>query len=134
MKQKWSVKWVASKQVRKQRKYRHNAPFHARHDFLSAHLSKNLRKQYERRSFPVRKGDEVEIMRGKFKGFKGNVEKIDMKYVKVYVEGVKVKKTDGREVTVALEPSNLRIIRFNLSDKKRQKSLQKGKKIKECVF
>ena len=131
MKQKWSVKWVASKQVRKQRKYRHNAPFHVRHNFLSAHLSKDLRKQYERRSFPLRKGDEIEVMNGKFKGTKGAIERVDMKELKVYVDGIKVKKTDGREVVIALEPSNLKIIRFDLSDKRRQKSLHKGKKIKE---
>ena len=131
MKQKWSVKWISSKQVRKQRKYRHNAPLHVRHNFFSAHLSKDLRKQYERRSFPVRKGDEIEVMRGKFKGFKGSVERIDMKEVKLYVDGIKIKRTDGREVSVALEPSNLKIIRLNLSDKKRQKAIQKGKKIKE---
>ncbi len=127
MKKEWSPKWVASSQVRKQRKYRHNAPLHIKHGLLSAHLSKELRMQYKRRSFPLRKGDEVEVMRGRASGTRGVVDRVDMKALKVYVDSVKVKKTDGREVTAALEPSNLQIMRFSLDDKKRQKSLLKQK-------
>ncbi len=127
MKKEWSPKWISSSQARKQRKFRHNAPLHVRHKMLSAHLSKDLRHQYKIRSFPVRKGDELQVMRGKFRKFKGTVERIDMRALKVYIDGVKTKKTDGREVSVALEPSNLKIVRFNLEDKKRQKALERKK-------
>ena len=133
MNKEWSRKWIGSAQVRKQRKYRHNAPMHVRHELVSSHLAKELRKQYKRRSFPVRKGDEVEIMRGKFSGTKGIVERVDMRRLKVYVEGAKVKKTEGREVVAALEPSNLKITRLNLDDKRRQAVLMKQKKQKTPV-
>lgn len=127
MKSKWSRKWVSSKQPRKQRKFRHNAPLHVRHKFIGAHLALHLRKRYGKRSMPVRKGDEVEVMRGNFKGTKGTVEKVDLKKSKVYLSSVKVKKVDGSEVSKALEPSNLKIISLKLDDKARIKVLNRPK-------
>ena len=119
MKKQWSKKWVSSTQPRKQRKYRYNAPNHIRHKFLSAHLSKELRKQFKKRSIPLRKGDEVEVMVGTFRKTRGLVERVDMKRLKVYVEGVKVKKVDGSQVSKSINPSNLKIVKLNLSDKMR---------------
>ncbi|MCD6275005.1 MAG: 50S ribosomal protein L24, partial [Candidatus Aenigmarchaeota archaeon] len=52
MKQLFSKSWVKSKQPRKQRKYRHNAPKHIRQKFMHANLSKELREKYNRRSLP----------------------------------------------------------------------------------
>ena len=68
MKQKFSIHWKSSKQPRKQRKYAANAPLHLRKKFVSANLSKDLRKKQGKRNIPLRKGDIVKIMRGKFKG------------------------------------------------------------------
>lgn len=131
MKKKWSSQWKSSRQKRKQRKYRHNAPKHVRHKFLSAHLSPDLRRQFERRSLPVRKGDEIEVKHGSLKGLRGVVERINMKKCKVYVENIKVKKVDGSEVMRALEPSNLMLLRLNLDDKKRRMALERSEKSKE---
>ena len=61
MKTKYSPMWKSSSQTRKQRKYRFNAPLHARHKMLAAHLSKELRKEMGFRSIPLRKGDEVAV-------------------------------------------------------------------------
>lgn len=121
MKQKWSRKWKASRQPRKQRKYRQNAPLHTRHKFMSAHLSPALRKQFGRRSVPVRKGDEVKVMKGSSAGMTGTVDRSDLSKIKVYVGGITVKKVDGSEVMKALEPSNLMITKLDLEDKMRKK-------------
>ncbi len=128
MKRKWSREWISSKQPRKQRKYRHNAPLHVRHRFVSAHLSSELRKQFKKRSLPVRKGDEVEIMKGISKGMRGSVDRVDLKRCKVYVDGVNIKKVDGSEVLKAIEPSNLKIIKLKLDDKKRQMIFERAEK------
>ena len=72
MKQKFSTKWVGSKQPRKQRKYRANAPLHILHTMMSSNLNKELRKKYGKRSFPVKKGDTIKIMIGEFKGKTGS--------------------------------------------------------------
>ncbi len=129
MKQSWSSKWKGSSQARKQRKYRINAPLHIKHKFISATLSDELRKKFSRRSLPLRKGDDVEIMRGSFRGLKGTVERIELKKCKVYVDAAKRKKVSGAEVKVPLDPSNLRILTAKMDDKRRVKVVER-KKIK----
>ncbi len=125
MNKKFSRTWVRSKQPRKQRKYRYNAPNHIRRKMISAHLSPSLRKEYKRRSIPVRKGDEVVVMKGSFKGVQGKITRIDTKKLKIYIENVKRKKTSGQDVEVPIDPSNVKIINLNLEDKKRLKIVKR---------
>lgn len=127
MKKIFSRKWISSKQPRKQRKYRYNAPLHIKHKLVSAHLGKKLREDYNRRAIPIRKGDRVRIMRGKYRGMQGSVLRVDLKSLKVYVDCAKRKKASGQEVQVPLDPSNLEIIELNLEDKERLKRLKKKK-------
>ena len=130
MKKKFSTKWKASKQPRKQRKYVANAPLHIKRKFVSINLSKELRKKHGRRNIPVRKGDVVKIKRGKFRKKQGKILEVKSKMQKITVEGIQVKKLDGSKVNVKLQPSNLQIIELNLEDKKRLKSISKEKKVK----
>ena len=124
----WSRFWKASKKPKKQRKYIYHAPLHIRHKLVSATLSKELRKKYNKRSLPIRKGDEIEIITGEFKKKRGKVRKVDLKKLKVYIDGIVRKKVDGTEVQVPFHPSNLKIINLNLEDEKRLKSLKKKEK------
>ena len=126
MKKDWSNKWNASTQPRKQRKYRHNAPLHVRKKFLSVNLSKSLRERFEKRSMVVRKGDEVIVMRGNLKGKNGTVEKVSIEREKIYIEGVKMKKVDGSEISKPFTPSNLQITKLVLEDKKRQTVIERA--------
>ena len=119
MKKKYSSHWVSSKQPRKQRKYRYNAPLHRRQAMVSAHLSKELRKAYKRRAMTLRKGDEVRIMKGEFRGTFGKIEDIDLQKLKVTIENVKKRKITGQEMPARLDPSNLLITKLELGDKKR---------------
>ncbi len=133
MKQKFSIKWKASKQARKQRKFRANAPLHIRHKMVSANLSKELRKRHEKRNFPIRKGDNVRIMKGEFKRKVGKIEVVNLKKMKVEVEGIYRTKKDGTKVSVYFDPSNLQIKELNLDDKKRRDALERkaGSKAKK---
>lgn len=119
MKKKFSTSWKSSKQPRKQRKYLANAPLHIRKKFVGVNLSKELRKSQGRRNIPVKKGDTVKIMRGKFKGKEGKITEVKLKLSKVSVEGIQVKKQDNSKVNIKLQPSNLQIIKLNMEDKKR---------------
>jgi len=121
----WSAKWKSSKQPRKQRKYRAKAPLHARQKMMRAHLSKQLRKEYGKRSSGIRKGDEVIVMRGKYRRISGKIAEVDMKKLKVYVDSAKAKKVSGQEVQAAIDPSNIIITKLNLDDKKRIKSIKR---------
>lgn len=125
MKQKFSNKWVASKQPRKQRKYRANAPTHIRHNLMSSNLSKDLRKKYGKRSFPIRKEDSVKIMRGEFKGKTGKIDSVDLKKLRIMIAGIFRSKKDGIKVGVYFNPSNLQIQELNLEDVKRRKAIER---------
>ena len=92
MKQKFSTAWKSSSQPRKQRKYKANAPLHLKRKLLSANLSKDLRVKQGTRNVPVRKGDKVKIMRGKYKGQESKVIQVWTKKLKVYLENIQVKK------------------------------------------
>lgn len=123
----FSKTWNASRQARKQRKYRYNAPLHIKRKFLSAHLAKHLRKEYGRRSAVVRKDDLVKVLRGKFAGKEGKVSVVDTKNSRIFIEGAVLKKAGGKEAHVPVDPSNVMIVELNLKDAKRVKALKKQK-------
>ncbi|MCW3128689.1 MAG: 50S ribosomal protein L24 [Methanophagales archaeon] len=119
------MKAKKSKQPRKQRKARYNAPLHIRHKFMSALLSEELRDKYEKRSFPVRKGDTVKVMRGDDKGKEGKVRSVDLKRERITVEGVVVARSDLSEVPRPIHPSNVMITKLELKDKQRESALMR---------
>ncbi len=125
MSKEFSSHWKSSKNPSKQRKYRNNAPLHIKHKMLAAHLSKELREKYKTRSLPLRVGDKVKIMRGKFKGLEGKVDRVYLKQLKVSVDSVNVTNKKGTRVTFKIRPSALLITELNLSDNKRVEALNK---------
>ena len=125
MKKNFSVKWKASKQARKQRKYRAEAPLHIKKKMLSVHLDKDLRKKYGKRAIPVRKNDMVKIMRGFFKGKQGKIAEVDTQKGIVYIEGIQRGRRDGTKTGVPFVPSNLIITTLVVDDKKRVAALEK---------
>ncbi len=133
MKQKFSTKWVSSKQPRKQRKYRANAPLHIKRKFMSVNLTKELRKKYGKRNFSIHKGDSIKIMRGEFKGKKGKIEMVDIGNLRVRIEGIYRTKKDGTKVSVYFTPSNLQINELNLEDSKRKKALERKTVVKDKI-
>jgi len=126
MKKEFSTKWKASKQPRKQRKYKANMPLHLKHKLMSAHLSKELRAKYKRRSFPLKKGDTVKVTKGEFRGKTGKINIADLKKLRVAVEGLQKQKKDGTKVNVYFRPSNLIMTELNLEDKERDKALKRN--------
>ncbi|MGD2073036.1 MAG: 50S ribosomal protein L24 [Candidatus Thorarchaeota archaeon] len=130
MKQKFSTKWKTSKQKRKQKKYRANAPLHIRRKMMTANLKKDLRKKYGR-NLPVKKGDTVKITRGKFKGKSGKINNVNLRNLKVSIEGIQVQKKDGTKVNVYFDASKLQIQELNLEDKKRLKKPVEKEEVKE---
>ena len=125
MKTKFSTEWKSSKQPRKQRKYAYNAPLHLKRKLLSAHLSKDLRSQYNRRSMVLKKGDKVKVLVGKFKDKTGVVDYIDIRKLRVRVRGIELVKKDGTKIMQSLNPSNLEITELNLDDTKRKKVIER---------
>ena len=115
---------IASKQPRKQRKARYNAPHHQRGSLMHATLAKDLRERYQKRSARVIHGDTVRVMRGSYAGHEGVVDIVMMKKLHIIVDGVTVKKADGTEVPRPVDPSNVMIVKLNLDDKLREEILK----------
>jgi large subunit ribosomal protein L24 len=117
---------MVSKQPRKQRKARYEAPLHMKQKYMAAPLSKDLRGKYGR-SANVIVGDTVTVMRGDHAGTKGKVEALSLKSGTIVVEGVSVSKVDGTEVPRPIYPSNVMITSLEMNDKRRDSILSRGR-------
>merc|ERR1712046_169300 len=124
--------------ARKSRKAHFNAPSHLRRKIMSASVSKELRGQYNVRSMPLVKDDEVKIVRGHFKGEQTRkiISVYRKKYV-VHVERISREKANGQTTHIGLHPSNLVITKmkmtptgrscWKLKKPPREQGLEKGK-------
>src|SRR3989344_7301488 len=119
----WASSWKSSVKVRKQRKYVHAAPLHIKQHLLGAHLAKELRTKYKRRTINVRTGDTVKVVRGQFRAKTGKIERVLLRKGYVHVAGVEIAKRDGSKVPYPVHPSNLLITDLDLKDKRRQEKL-----------
>ena len=117
-----------SKKPSKQRKAMFQAPLHIRRKFMTAPLSDELIEKYGVKRLPVRKGDKVRIMRGEFTGVEGKVIRVDLRKIRIYVEGVTRQRMDGTPVFVPIHPSKVMIVELDLSDPKRKELIEKKKK------
>ena len=114
-----------SKQPRKQRKALYTAPLHKRHNSMSVHLSDDLKEEFNRRSFPVRKGDSVEIVRGDFRGTEGKVEGVDLGGRRIIKKETSSQKQDGSKLYQPIHPSNLVLTEIYLDDERRNQALNR---------
>ena len=124
---------MVSSKARIQRKTSANAPVHVKRKMLSAHLSKDLSKQYGKRSARVCVGDTVVIARGAegIRGVEGKVIAVQTATGHVTVEGITINQADGTAVARPVHASNLIITKLNLDDAWRKDALSKNKGAKE---
>ncbi len=90
---------------------------------VCSNLSDNLKKQYNKRSTSVIKGDTVRIVRGEYKGVEGKVEKINTEKGKLSIEGVQREKIKGGNVKVLIHASNVIISSLNMDDNYRKNKM-----------
>ena len=120
MKKEFSKNWISSRQPRKQKKYRINAPLHIKGKFLSAHLSPDLKKKYGKRSIRAKIGDKVKVLRGQFKNANGEIEIVNIAKSRIYVSKIGVTKKDGSKRQIPINISNVMITDLKKDDKKRK--------------
>merc|ERR1719414_1560123 len=109
---------------RKNRKAYFNAPSHLRRKIMSAPLSKDLRQKFNVRSIPIRKDDEVQVVRGHFKGQQvGKVVQVYRKKFVIHIERINRDKANGATVHVGIHPSKVVIMKLKL-DKDRKRILE----------
>lgn len=115
---------------RKSRKEHFSAPSSVRRTIMSAPLSKELREKYNVRALPIRKDDEVTIVRGSNKGREGKVTSVyRLKYF-IHVERVAREKSNGQSVPTGIAPSKVVITKIKL-DKDRENILERIAKGRE---
>lgn len=68
---------------------------------------------------PIRKEDEVKIVRGKFKGREGKVSSVYRRKFVIYVERATKDKASGTPAPVGIDPSNVVITKLKI-DKDRK--------------
>ncbi|KAL9597927.1 MAG: hypothetical protein Q9219_004817 [cf. Caloplaca sp. 3 TL-2023] len=109
---------------RKSRKAHFSAPSSVRRTIMSAPLSKELRDKHNVRSIPIRKDDEITIVRGTNKGRTGKVTSVyRLKYV-IHVERVVREKSNGQSVPLGIHPSKVQITKLK-GDKDRDNILER---------
>ncbi|CAG5129318.1 unnamed protein product [Candidula unifasciata] len=92
---------------------------------MSSPLSKELRQKYNVRRMPMRKDDEVTVVRGHYKGQQtGKLTQVYRKKCVVYIERIQREKAYGATVHVGIHPSKVVIVKLKL-DKDRKKILER---------
>merc|ERR1711903_246116 len=120
---------------RKSRKAHFTAPSSVRRKIMSSHLNKELVQKYNVKSMPIRKDDEVIVVRGKNVGREGKVIQVYRKKYVIHIERVTREKSNGSTVNVGIHPSNVVITKLKLDKDRRAildrkdttKDLAKGK-------
>merc|ERR1712060_709264 len=118
---------------RKSRKAHFTAPSHIRRKLMSAPLSKDLKTKYNVRSLPIRRDDEVMIVRGHYHDREGKVTQVYRKKWRIHVERVTRDKANGQTVPIGIHPSKVMITKIKLDrDRKalldrKSRAAKKGK-------
>eukprot|EP00013_Stygamoeba_regulata_P026557 CAMPEP_0177645640 /NCGR_PEP_ID=MMETSP0447-20121125/9355_1 /TAXON_ID=0 /ORGANISM="Stygamoeba regulata, Strain BSH-02190019" /LENGTH=149 /DNA_ID=CAMNT_0019148133 /DNA_START=54 /DNA_END=503 /DNA_ORIENTATION=+ len=115
---------AVSSSRRKSRKAHFSAPSSERRKLMSVSLSKELRTKYNVRSVPIRRDDEVTVVRGQFKGREGKVIAVYRKRWVIHVEKCTRDKANGATVNVGVQPSNCVVQKLKI-DKDRKAMLER---------
>lgn len=124
---KYNRKVSSSRRVNRRAHF--NAPSHMRRVMMSSRLSKELREKYHVTRVPIRKDDEVVVMRGAAKGREGKVTEVYRKKWVVNIDKITREKANGAVVPIGIHPSNVMITKLKL-DKDRRALLERRDKTK----
>ena len=92
---------------------------------MSTPLSKELRQKYNVRSMPIRKDDEVQVVRGNHKSQQiGKIVQVYRKKFVVHIERIQREKANGASVHVGIHPSKILIVKLKI-DKDRKRILER---------
>ncbi|XP_063593830.1 LOW QUALITY PROTEIN: large ribosomal subunit protein uL24-like [Penaeus indicus] len=106
---------------RKNRQRYFSAPSHIKRKFMSSPLSKELRQKYNVRAMPIRKDDEVQVVRGHYKGQQvGKVVTVYRKKLCIYIERIQREKANGASVYVGIHPSKVCIVKLKMTKSRKR--------------
>eukprot|EP00300_Choanocystis_sp_HF-7_P006514 c14752_g1_i1.p1 GENE.c14752_g1_i1~~c14752_g1_i1.p1 ORF type:complete len:142 (+),score=10.08 c14752_g1_i1:43-468(+) len=125
---------AVSSSARKARKAHFTAPSNIRRKIMSSGLSKELRQKHSVRSIPIRRDDEVMVVRGTFKGREGKVISVYRRKFVIHIENITKDKANGQQVPVGIDASKVVITKIKMDkdrkallERKKSASAEKGK-------
>merc|ERR1719199_2461345 len=125
---------TVSSSRRKSRKAHFSAPSSVRRKIMSSPLSSELKTKHGVRSVPIRKDDEVTVVRGSYKKREGKVVQVYRKKWVIHIERITREKVNGATVNVGVDPSKVVITKLKLDkdrkallERKMGKGAEKGK-------
>ncbi|MBN1389558.1 MAG: 50S ribosomal protein L24 [Candidatus Thermoplasmatota archaeon] len=113
-----------SKKPTKQRKAQANSPYHRRNKTLRAPLDPKRYANARVKRVTLRTGDTVKVLRGSRQGHEGKIAIVNLKKGKVSIEKALLRKADNKEVAVWFDPSNLMVMKMDLSDPLRKEKFK----------
>lgn len=93
---------------------------------MSAPLSKELREQYKVRSLPVRKDDEIAVVRGSHKGREGKISSVYRLKYAIRVEKLNKEKSNGAQAPINLDTSKVVLTKLRLDKDRKALIKRKG--------
>lgn len=95
---------------------------------MSAPLSKELREQYGVKSLPVRKNDQVLVVRGSKKGSEGAISSVYRLKFAIQLEKLTKEKSNGASIPINIHPSKVVITKLHLDKDRKALITRKGGK------
>lgn len=95
---------------------------------MSAPLSKELREQYGIKALPIRKEDQVLVVRGSKKGQEGKISSVYRLKFAVQVDKLTKEKSNGATIPINIHPSKVVITKLHLDKDRKALITRKGGK------
>jgi large subunit ribosomal protein L26e len=115
---KYSFKTSSKRRTNRKKFYK--ADSNQKRIFMSSKLEKNLREIHKLKTIPLRKGDEVKILRGDEKGKIGKIVQLSRKGIFIYINTITYKKMKGDENYLPIHPSNVEILNLILTPERKE--------------
>ena len=116
---------AVSSSRRTQRRNLFTAPSSKRRKIMSCRLSKELRVKHRVRNLPIRKNDEIKILKGKARNKTGKVTCCYRRRWCIYVDKITRDKQNGQPVHIPIKPSYCVIEKLHL-DKDRKDLIERA--------
>ncbi|CUM62508.1 uncharacterized protein PRCAT00000059001 [Priceomyces carsonii] len=100
-----------------------------RRALLSAPLSKELKQKYNIKSLPIRKDDEVLVIRGSKKGSEGKISSVYRLKFAIQLEKLQKEKSNGASVPINIHPSKVVLTKLHLDKDRKTLIERKGGKL-----
>jgi len=117
---------TVSSSRRKSRKAHFTAPSSERRKIMSAALDAELKAKHGVNAVPIRKDDEVRVVRGKYKNREGKVCQVYRKKWVIHITNVTRDKVNGSTINAGIDASKVVITKLHMDKDRKALLARKG--------